>query len=590
MKTRYTGIDLGTTNSTVSISYTKPNSEIESQTLEVLQIDESGNNMILDPALPSVVYLDDDNQPYVGRFAKRMSGVYPRQVIKEAKRYIGKEANWEINKRKIRPDEVSSYILKLLKTQVEDFFGQEIEGVVITVPANFNFQQENATRYAAELAGFKKGAIHTIPEPTAALIDFLNEEQKFDRASRRIDITSGSKRLLVFDLGGGTCDVSILQVQSTDAGGIDIQELSVSQYTELGGIDFDRQVAKHLLSKLIQDLGMRSIKEIRDQYGDDAARLLLENLTDVAEKAKKNFASKIDNQLRLQGLEYFNNTKLFDNITYREMLSHNLPAPLITTIAISKLEYDTYIEDLLYKEKSKSGKNIEDPIIGALLQSKIGPLRTSDIDAVFLVGGMTYYPTVQDRIFEIFDRRIKPLKSVNPMFAVSRGASVYHQSLDRIHLHSSHEIEDVSRNVIFTNTVPTSVYIEVVNGDPVQLLEKGTLLPFEQLIEGKFYVTGQSVTDFVNTMQLDLYTAITAKAFKQTKLKSATITFKKPVPVKSPIVLHVSCNEEREVSVKAWLQDDESEVIDVNLGSHEYSNEEIQQLIERHQAINKIKE
>lgn len=590
---RFVGIDLGTTNSTISIAYTKPNGDVEAQTLEVTQIDETGNNMTQDFALPSVVYFDDEDQPYVGHFAKRMLGTYPKQVVKEAKRYIGQESSWPINNRKIRPDEISSYILKLLKTQVEAYFGQNIESAVITVPANFNFQQENATRYAAELSGFSKTAIHTIPEPTAALLDFLNEEQKFEPSQRRIDVSTGKKKLLVFDLGGGTCDVSILEVEFSPSGKIEIQELSISQYTELGGIDFDRQVSFHLLSGLLKEWKIPNIQQFRVQYGDDVLKQLLESLTDFAEKAKKSFSVRIDNQIRLQGLDPLESSGRFDDLSFRQMLPDKLPSELVTTLNITKKVYDVVIESLLYKEKSKSGKNIEDPILGALNQSKYGVLKKSDIDAIFLVGGMTYYPTIQMRIYEIFDCLKKPLRSMNPMFAVSRGAAIYHQSLDKITFHPSEASDGQTPHegiVGFTSTVPSNVYIDVIGGDPVPLLEKGTPLPFNNLIEGKFFVTGQGNTEFVNSMQLDLFTAISPKAIQVTKLKSATISFKKPVPVKTPLILNVSCSIEREVIVKAWLATDESEVIDVNLGSHEYSSEEKESMTARLQGINKIKE
>lgn len=592
MTQRYIGIDLGTTNSTVSVANLTIRGDIDSTTLEVSQVDESGNSMVQDHTLPSVLYIDDQDQPYVGRFARRMNGVYPSQVIKEAKRHIGEDVSWTIGEEDIRPETVSSYVLNILKAQAEEYYGDDkIESVVITIPANFNFQQQQATKAAAALSGFDKDKIHMIPEPTAALIDFLNEEKKLDPSSRRLDLKGHSKNLMVFDLGGGTCDVSILQVSESTGGGIDIQELSISQYTELGGIDFDKKVVNELLKRLLKEYGL-TFNQFKEKYDRRDFLRLYENLHEFAEKAKKSFSTKIENQLRLKQLDYYDNSEKFDKLVYREMLSSQLPTELITTLSITKKEYDIIIQGLLYKEKSKQGQNIEEPIMNALEHSKLGALSTNDIDGVFLVGGMTYYHTIQERIYEIFDRRMKPIKSINPMFAVSRGAAIYHHQIDSINFKTSDQIQftedTTAESVMFTNTVPNNVYIDVIGADPVALLEKGTKLPFERIIEDRFIVTGASSTKTVNAMQLELFTAMTAKSIHTRKLKSATVTFKKPVQINSKLVLKVECNKEREVSVKAWLEEDETEVIDVNIGAHEFTEEEISSLKAKQKNLNKI--
>ncbi|WP_410501884.1 Hsp70 family protein [Exiguobacterium acetylicum] len=592
MTQRYIGIDLGTTNSTVSVANLTIRGDIDSTTLEVSQVDESGNSMVQDHTLPSVLYIDDQDQPYVGRFARRMNGVYPSQVIKEAKRHIGEDVSWTIGEEDIRPETVSSYVLNILKAQAEEYYGDDkIESVVITIPANFNFQQQQATKAAAGLSGFDKDKIHMIPEPTAALIDFLNEEKKLDPSSRRLDLKGQPKNLMVFDLGGGTCDVSILQVSESVGGGIDIQELSISQYTELGGIDFDKKVVNELLKRLLKEYGL-TFNQFKEKYDRRDFLRLYENLHEFAEKAKKSFSTKIENQLRLKQLDYYDNSEKFDKLVYREMLSSQLPTELITTLSITKKDYDIIIQGLLYKEKSKQGQNIEEPIMNALEHSKLGALSTNDIDGVFLVGGMTYYHTIQERIYNLFDRRMKPIKSINPMFAVSRGAAIYHHQIDSINFKTSDQIQftedTTAESVMFTNTVPNNVYIDVIGADPVALLEKGTKLPFERIIEDRFIVTGASSTKTVNAMQLELFTAMTAKSIHTRKLKSATVTFKKPVQINSKLVLKVECNKEREVSVKAWLEDDETEVVDVNIGSHEFTEQEISSLKAKQKNLNKI--
>ncbi len=590
MVKRYVGIDLGTTNSTVSVANSNIRGDIDSRVLDVAQVDENGNSLVQDATLPSVLYIDDQGQPYVGRFAKRMNGVYPNRVIKEAKRSIGQDVSWTIDDESIRPEVVSSYVLKILKGQVEDYYGNEkVDSVVITIPANFNFQQQQATKAAAVLSGFDKNQVHMIPEPTAALLDFLNEEKKMDPSVRRLQLNGQNKKLLVFDLGGGTCDVSILQVEESEKNGIEIQELSISQYTELGGIDFDRKIVNELLKKLLKNLGM-TFNQLKKSYDKKDILRLFENLLDFAEKAKKSFSTKIETQLRIQQIDYYDNPEKFDHLVYREMLSSQLPSELVTTLSISKKEYDETIQELLFKEKSNSGKNIEEPISDALMSSN---LTISDIDGVFLVGGMTYYQTIQNRIHEIFNRRMKPIKSINPMYAVSRGAAIYHHQRDHINYvpvgegKTQHD-NDITEGVIIKNTVPNNIYIDVIGADPVALLEKGTKLPFERIIEDRFIITGGSSAKSVNTMKLELFTAVSAKSLHAKTLKSANITFKKPVPVNSRLILKVVCNEEREVSVKAWLEDDETEVIDVNIGAHEFTEKEIEKLKEKQEKLERL--
>lgn len=590
---RYIGIDLGTTNSTVSVGELTLYGDVSPKTLEVNQVDETGNNMRQEKILPSVLYVDQQNQPFVGLFARRMMGVFPQYTIKESKRYMGENVSWLINEIHYRPETAASYVLKILKSQAEVYYGGEkIDNVVITVPANFNFQQDQATRLAAELAGFDKDKIHTLPEPTAALIDFFNQERRLAQESRRLNLDGKPKKVMVFDLGGGTCDVSILQINEKSNGELDIQELSISQYTQLGGIDFDKKVMTYLSNKLLQEKKM-TINFLKENVAEKDQICLWENLKDMAEKAKMSFSTRIENTLRNQGKDYYENEEQFDDLIFRQMLSNQLPEELIATLSITKKEYDRIVRPLLYESEAGNRPNIETPILNALKTARV-PLTKDDIDAVFLVGGMTAYPTVLARIFEIFDRRIKPIKTDNPMEVVSRGAAVYHYYLDKINIKSAQELDlPISdggiRDIAVTNTVPNNVYIEVFTGDPVPLLEKGTKVPFERIIEDGFYVSGPFGTSIVNSMKLDLFTASSPTSINTKKLASAEILFKKLVPVKSPLILKVACSEDREVSVKAWLKSDETEVLDVNIGAYRFTEQEKEAIRLQHQKVNRLR-
>lgn len=585
---RYIGIDLGTTNSIVSVANKTYRGDIEAETLRVTQVDEFGLGIVEQESLPSVLYIEEGGTNYVGPYAKRMSSVYKNRVIKESKSYLGKSNKWKIDNKDYSPEIVASFFLDVMKKQVEKYYnGEMVNGAVITIPANFHFQQQQETRNAAVLAGFDADKIHMIPEPTAALIDFLNEEENKASEARRLRLETGPKKLLVFDLGGGTCDVSILQVQENANKGLSIVELSISQYTELGGRNFDQQVAQMLLNKYFVEKGLNA-KLIQVEYGVDVFTSLIESFIDFAENAKKKFSSMV----LASRMDYFENQVEFDNKRYMEMLPTHLPQGLISRLSITKKEYDDAIKSLLYAEFDTKNKNIEAPIRSALEEARQGAMSVDDIDAVFLVGGMTYYPTVQNRIYEIFNRRIKPLQSINPMISVSRGAAVFHCKLGGLGAIdiSTAEPGKVGQpkpvgidSLGIETTVPVNVFIDVAGNDPVPLLVKGTPLPFDREFRKKFYVSGTSNgISTITTMKLELFSASSATAIKTTRLQDAIIQFSKPVKAGSPLVLHVTCNEERDVAVRAWVEDAPDEMLTVNIGAKVYTDEEKQAIRGEH--------
>ena len=581
---RYVGIDLGTTNSIVSVANKTFHGGIEAETLRITQVDEMGLGIVEKEDLPSVLYVEEGGVNYVGRYAKRMNGIYKSRVIKESKSYLGQTRKWKIDGKEYSAEIVASFFLDVIKKQVEKYYnGEKVNGAVITIPANFHFQQQQETRNAAVLAGFDADKIHMIPEPTAALIDFLNEEENKAPEARRLRLEQGPKKLLVFDLGGGTCDVSILQVQENENKGLSIIELSISQYTQLGGRNFDQVVAYMLLNKYLQEKGL-NIKAIHEQYGEDVLARLVEYFVDFAENAKKKFSSIV----LASRLDYFENQAQFDDKRYMEMMPTHLPPELIGRLTITKKEYDEAIKPLLYAEFDTKNQNIEAPIMSALEEARQGAMTVDDIDAVFLVGGMTYYPTIQNRIYEIFNRRIKPLQSINPMISVSRGAAIFHRKLGEIEIGTAKTIPGVKKNNqgitdIIETTVPVNVFVNVAGDDPVPILVKGTKLPINKEIKNKFYVSGvMNGIANITTMKLDLFTASSATAIKTTRLKEGIIHFSKPVKAGSSLVLHVSCNEQRDVSVRAWVESEPNEILTVNIGAKEYTAQEKQAIQQAH--------
>ncbi|MDF0728894.1 Hsp70 family protein [Cytobacillus sp. S13-E01] len=566
-KKRYVGIDLGTTNSTVSVAELNSNQQVQAKTIQIQQYEEHG--MTFSEELPSVVHFDEDSIPYVGRYAKRMQSYYPKETLSNVKRHIGDKVEWEIRNDSYLPEHISSFILRKLKKTVEEkYFGEEIDSAVITVPASFDFHQQGKTKIAAELAGFNKEKIHMIPEPTASLIDFLHEENIKDNTSRVLDVSTGPKIVLVFDLGGGTCDVTIHRISQGENNRLSIQDLSISQYTELGGADFDSAVMKYLFAKRFREKGV-SPREMMAKYSEKEFNKLREMLLDFAEKAKIDFSRRISAREQMQGICYYDQPELFDSLSFSLTL-FDVPKELEGEITITKKELDELIRPLLYQNGDQDEKNIEFPIMNALRMGKI-PLTVHDIDHIFLVGGMTAFPTVKHRVKEIFGK--EPTVATNPMQSVSRGAAIYHYFLDEISIFP----------VEIDKLYPQNVYIKVHKSTPVPLITKDTTVPHSKTIDTGFFVSGSG--EYVNTMSLELFSADDPKAMIQKQLKNATIEFDQPVRVGSPLVFHIDVDNDRNLQVKAWLKDDETQMVYVDLGITDSTEEEKALIGKRQEAM-----
>ncbi|SOC37087.1 Hsp70 family protein [Ureibacillus acetophenoni] len=573
IKMKYIGIDLGTTNSTISIAYKSSNgNDIFSKTLGVTQVDETGVNMSSSHnILPSVVYYDEYETPFVGMYAKKMMSISPKQVLSKVKRFIGKEGKWTLtNGQSFTPQEVSGIVLSVLRREAENYFmGEEVDSAVITVPASFDLLQQNATKEAAQIAGFDLSKIRLIPEPRAAILDFINEEQKKAPDFRLIDVTT-PKNIMVFDIGGGTCDVTIHNVSVKENHVIRIKDLSISQYTELGGIDFDNLIAQAITVKVLQMTGVTP-KDFKELYSVE----IKEEILEFAERAKKVISNSI--RTKSVGMKFEESIGKFKEVQDRYVftqltgkLSLNQP------VTITREEIDEAIRPLLF-DASNSKKNIEQPIKNAFETSVI-PISKDDIDCILLVGGMSYYPTIRERIFEMFDQRIIPVTPVDPLESISRGAAVYH-----LWKETDNQSDD-DGDLIY----PQNVFIKVKTGTPETLVKYGQQLPYKSpLIKNKFFVGGGKFGDeYTNDMILELFTAIDPESPKTKTLGKAYIQFKEPVRVGTPLTFEVNVDIERNVTVKAWLTEDESQMVKVTLGEPEISEKEQAKIKEQIEKMN----
>lgn len=384
------GIDLGTTNSCVAV--------MEGGEPKVIPNPE-GNR-----TTPSVVAFKDEER-IIGDAAKRQAITNPN-VISSIKRLMGTNEKVTIDGKQYTPQEVSAMILQYIKTYAEDYLGEPVKQAVITVPAYFNDAQRQATKDAGTIAGMEVARI--INEPTAAALAY------------GVDKKDKDMKVLVYDLGGGTFDVSIL-----DLGGGVFEVLSTNGDTHLGGDDFDNVIVDWIVSQFKKDNGI-------DLSAD---KLAMQRIKEAAEKAKKDLSATMQTQISL---------------------------PFISAGPAGPLHFDTTLTRAKFNEMTKSlvDKTII-PIENAL---KDAGLTAKDIDEVLLVGGSTRIPAVQEAVKKATGK--EPNKSVNPDEAVALGAAVQGGVI----------AGDVS-GVVLTDVTPLTLGIETMGGVMTPLITRNTTIP-----------------------------------------------------------------------------------------------------------------
>ncbi len=409
------GIDLGTTNSCVSI--------MESSEAKVVNNQEGGRTT------PSVVAVTDKGERLVGQIAKRQAITNPENTIFGVKRLIGrkfdspeiqadiknlpfniqKAANGDvqlnIRGKQYSPAEISSFILADIKKSVEAFLGEKIIDAVITVPAYFDDGQRQATKDAGKIAGLN--VLRIVNEPTAASLAYGMDKKS-------------EEKIAVFDLGGGTFDVSILEI------GDGVFEVKATNgNTHLGGEDFDLRLIDYIADEYKKDQGIDIRKD----------KMALQRLKEAAEKAKMELSNSLETDVNLP------------------FITADATGPKHLNVKITRAKLEALVADLL--------TNLEGPCRAAL---KDAGLSTGEVDEVILVGGMTRMPAVQERVKMIFGK--EPNKGVNPDEVVALGASIQGAVLKG-------DIKDV----LLLDVTPLSLGIETLGGVMTKLIEKNTTIP-----------------------------------------------------------------------------------------------------------------
>ena len=550
----YAAIDLGTTNSVFAYGNMLRN-RMHPVVAELDRKSDTGT-MTRSRLLPSVVfyYKDRDGKMLaeVGDYAKSRYGINAGYVCKSVKSLMGisEQAYLAAEVPDQTPAEVSARILSYMKKAAGRYLpGQELQDIVITIPASFDSEQCQATLDAAKLTGIDVDNWHEtlLYEPKAAIYDFLRMEEEGEIASDVLNLEQ-EKNVMVFDLGGGTLDVTLHRVGYAENGMIQMKDLAISRYTQIGGDNFDELLAMDMLQRFEEMYGMKVSLTRRKE--------VLCKLRRCAEKLKTDFS--LDYETRRQ-----NGTDMEETYT-EEAMDINLYDSYAFEATYTKAEMEQVIAPLLGKKYSindvskiqkmdeKDVNNIIYPILDVL--EKAGP--DTKIDAVILNGGMTKFYPVRERLKEFFG--FEPLETSDPDLAVARGAVYYHYCMHKYQISKKNFPEQggigqkSGRQITFcAGTILNDTINLGLRGEYVsRLIPAGTELPFcSEEIRDKYRL--EKATDTLG-IQMFLGRGMT-KNLPNRRIATRTVKFQRVWNAGTPISFRIYMDSLRRMTMEAWV-------------------------------------
>ena len=394
------GIDLGTSNSAASV--------MEGDRPVIIPSAE-GAGVASGKAFPSYVAFTKDGQKLVGEPARRQAAINAEGTVQAAKRKMGTDFKFKIYGKEYPPQQISAFILQKIKQDAEAYLGEKVEGVVITCPAYFDDNQRQATKDAGEIAGLK--VLRIINEPTAACLAYgLDKAQK-------------SQKIMVFDLGGGTLDVTIMEM---DQGVFHVQ--ATSGDTQLGGTDMDKVLLEYLAGQFKRETGI-------DLMND---KMAVQRLREAAEKAKIELSSTVSTDINLP------------------FITADAGGPKHMTMTLSRAKLEDLVKPIVDRCKHPVDQAVKD-----------SNLSTKDIDRIIMVGGPTRMPVVQKFLEDYVGKKIE--RGVDPMECVALGAAI-----------QAAIITGDMKDVLLLDVTPLSLGIETLGGVSTKLIERNTSIPTQK--------------------------------------------------------------------------------------------------------------